>query len=66
MHVHTRLMMSNDDVKIDDVKPIILSSCVCTRCVHDSLLMHTCMSGMHMPNLDCIHFGVHANCKPMY
>ena len=38
--------------KIDDVKPTIQSSCVRTRCVHDSLQMHTCMSGMHTPNLD--------------
>ena len=38
--------------KIDDVKPNIQSSRVHTRCVHDSLQMHACMSGMHMPNLD--------------
>ena len=38
--------------KIDDVKPTVQSSHVCTRCVHDSLQMHVCMSGMHTPNLD--------------
>ena len=32
--------------------------------VHNSLQIHMCMSGMHMPNLNCIHFGVHANCQP--
>ena len=47
--------------KDDDVKLILQTSCVYTRCVHDSLWMHACMSGMYMPNLDSVHFGVHAN-----
>ena len=38
--------------KIDDVKPTVQSSHVSTRCVHDSLQMHACMSGMHTTNLD--------------
>ena len=38
--------------KIDDVKPTVQSPHVHTRGVHDSLQMHTCMSGMYMPNLD--------------
>ena len=38
--------------KIDNVKPTIQSSCVHTRCVHNSLQVHACMSGMHTPNLD--------------
>ena len=50
--------------KIDDIKPIVQSFCVCTRRVYDSLQMHPCMSGKHMPNLDCVRFGVHENCKP--
>ena len=45
--------------KIDDVKPIIQSS---RRHVHNSLQIHGCKSGMHTPNM---HFGVHANSKPM-
>ena len=28
-------------------------------CMIYSLQMHACMSGMHMPNFDCMHFGVH-------
>ena len=50
--------------KIDVIKPIVPSSCVCTGHVHDSLQTHTCMSRTHMPNLGCMHSGVHANCKP--
>ena len=46
MHVH----------KFDDVKPVVHSSCVHTRCVHNSL---QCMSGTHMPNLNYMH----TNCK---
>ena len=40
--------------KIDHDKPTVKSSktCVRTRRVYDSLQMHTCMSGMHTPNLD--------------
>ena len=38
--------------KIDDVKPIVQSSCVHTRHVDDTLQMLACMSGMHMPNLN--------------
>ena len=38
--------------EIDALKPTVQSSCVCTRCVHDSLQAHA-------------KFGyVHANCKP--
>ena len=33
-------------------------------CVQDSLQMHVCMSGTYTPNLVCMHFGVHVNCKP--
>ena len=33
---------------------------VCTKCVHDSLQTHMCMSEIHVPNLDYVH----ANCKP--
>ena len=40
--------------KIDDVKPTLQSSHVCTRCVHDSLQMHVSMSGMHTSNLDYV------------
>ena len=36
----------------DDVKPTMQSSHVRTRCVHNSLQMHTFMLGMHTPNLD--------------
>ena len=43
---------------IDDVKPIVQSSCVRTRCVHNSLPIHTSISGRHMPNLDYVHFGI--------
>ena len=50
--------------KIDDIKPIVQSSHVYTRCVHSGLQMYVCMSGTHMPNLDCVHFSVHENCKP--
>ena len=39
-------------LKIDDVKPTVQISCVRTRRVHDSLQAHTCMSGMHKPNLN--------------
>ena len=46
--------------KIDDVKPIVQSSRVRTRRVHDSLQMHTCILGIHVPNLDYVH----ASCKP--
>ena len=38
--------------KIDDVKPTVQNSRVCTRRAHNSLQMHTCMSGMHTSNLD--------------
>ena len=41
--------------KIDDVKPIIQNSHVCSRHVHDSLLTHVCMSGMHAPSLNYVH-----------
>ena len=40
--------------KIDDVKSTVQIDRVCTRRVHDSLQMHTCMSGMQMPNLDYV------------
>ena len=42
--------------KIDDVKPTVQSSCVCTRCVHDARV--------HVRNAHT-KFGlrVHANCK---
>ena len=38
--------------KIDDVKPTVHCSRVCTRRVHNSLQMHACMLGIHTPNLD--------------
>ena len=38
---------------INDVKPIVQSSCICTRRVHGSIQMYT-------PNLDYVH----PNCKP--
>ena len=38
--------------KIDDIKPTVQSSRVRTRHVYNSLQMHVCISGMHMPNLD--------------
>ena len=50
--------------KIDDVEPIVKSTCVCTRCVHNSWQMHTCMSGTYTPILVCMHFGLHANHTP--
>ena len=63
MHVHARLMMivHNSARKIDDVKPTLQSSHARTRCVHNSLQMHACMSGMHMPNLDyaCLQIVSH-------
>ena len=40
--------------RIDDIKPTMQSSSVRNRRVHDSLQMHACMSGMHMPNLDYV------------
>ena len=41
--------------KIDDMKPIVQSSRVYTRCVHNNLQMHVAHA----------KFGfVHANCKP--
>ena len=40
--------------RIDNVKPIIQSSRVYTRHVHDSLQTHACMSGMHTPNLNYV------------
>ena len=46
--------------KIDDVKSIVQISCVRTRRVHDSLLIHACILGTHMPNLDYVQ----TNCKP--
>ena len=49
--------------KIDDIKPIVQSSCVLTRYAHNSLQMHTYMSEMHKPNLDCMLFVMQANCK---
>ena len=45
--------------KIDNIKPVIQSSHVCARRVYDSLQMHVCMSEIHMPNLDCVHFVMH-------
>ena len=45
--------------KIDDIKFIVQSYChshVYTRYVHDNVQTHTCMSEMHTPNLDCMHF----------
>ena len=49
-----------DALKIDDIKPVVEISCVCIRHVHNSLQIHTCMSAMHMQNLDYMH----ANSKP--
>ena len=46
--------------KTDDIRPIIQSSCVHIRRVHDSLQTHACRSRMHTPNLDYVH----TNCKP--
>ena len=46
---HTQACMA---CKINDVKPTMQSSRVHTRCVHDSLQMQACMSGMYTPNLD--------------
>ena len=40
--------------KVDDVKPTVQIDLVCTRRVHDSLQMHTYMSGMQTPNLDYV------------
>ena len=47
---------------IDDVKPTVHSSCVCTRCVHDACVHDACV---HVRNAHA-KFGlhVHANCKP--
>ena len=35
------------------------------RCVHDNLDEHACISGTYIPNLVCMHLGVHVymNCK---
>ena len=49
---------------IDDVEPIVQITYVWTRCVHNSLQMLTCMSGMYMPNFICVHFDVYPNSKP--
>ena len=51
-------------MRADTNKPIVQNSCVHTRHVHNSLQTYTCMSGMHMPNFDCVHSGINANCKP--
>ena len=48
--------------KIDDVEALVQSACVCTRCVHDNLHEHLCMSGMYLPNLVCMHLDMHMNC----
>ena len=48
---------------IDDIGPIIQNTHVRMRCVHDSLQVHVCILGMHMPNLVCVHLDVHAYCK---
>ena len=53
MRVHTNVMMLNSIF----VHTIHMCTGVCT---------HTCsyMSATHMPNLICVHFGMHVNCKP--
>ena len=47
LHVHKRLVTSNLPCKA-----LVYVLYVC--------MMHACMSGIHMPNLDCVN----ANCKP--
>ena len=54
--------------KIDDVKPTVQSSRVHTRHVQDSFQMHTCMSGIHMQNLDyaCMQIASQGQWNKLY
>ena len=45
--------------KIDNVEALMQSTCVCTRCVHNNLHDHACMSVTYMPNLVCMHVDMH-------
>ena len=50
--------------KIDGVEALMQSICVRTRCVHDYLHEHMCMSVRYKPNLVCMYIDVYMNCKP--
>ena len=54
--------------RTDDIKPIVQSFSVYTNILDVFTIVCRCTctykSGMHTPNLDCVHFGMHANCKP--
>ena len=50
--------------KIDEVEPIVQSTCVHTRCVYNSLQKSMCLLGTYTTNLVHVHLGKHANCKP--
>ena len=43
--------------KIDDIKPIIQSTHICTRHVYYCFQAHMCLSVMHVPNLECVHLA---------
>ena len=51
VHAHKHACVHN----INDIKPIVQSSHVHNGHMHDGLHSQACMSGMHMPNLDCVH-----------
>ena len=50
--------------KIDDIESIIQSTCVHTRCVHDSLQTHACNIRTHQIWFACTLAYVHSNYKP--
>ena len=50
--------------KIYDIKPIVQSTRVNIRHMHDTLQRHVCMSGTYIPNLVSVYLGMHANGKP--
>ena len=50
--------------KINDLEPPMHGTHVHTRCVHNNLHEHACMSIMYTPSLLQIHVDMYMNCKP--
>ena len=49
--------------KIDAVEALVQGSLVYTRCVHENLHKHMCMTVTYMSNVVWIHVDMCMNCK---